>query len=492
VRLLISVLVCALTAIAGPVDFAVGELNAAMAERKIKAKNIIELSLDAPESFRIEPYRVGGAHITGGDLRGLMYGVLEAAAQVRATGKFAKASGTPAASLRGVRIALTPELEATSQEFWHSYFQTLARQRFNRVHVQFTALDPPYRLVQFLSRTAVDYGIDFTLGIAGEISADDLSQILVTCPMIRGVALETGSPSRVAVLNALRRAGRRVTLDLDGATVESSVLVAALEMGVPLLRPASAWPPSFEIAPPPIDAAGANAHPLFYRLVGRLGYDPKAELPKELNPEIAKAAQDAALWIAAAEQSNLGGSDYIAAAGETAANKMNRTASAKFTPADIALRLDAAAQQLQHSPMPDLRLLSGIAQSQADQQRGAVNLPPAARRAPPTAWTHSNPLSAPSEQPLALSLRLAQPKEIAAVRLHYRTLDPAASGKTLEIPAAAENTFTIPAAGITGNWDLRYFFEVIGRDGGAWFEPDPLAAAPYWNVHVIAPHVGRN
>ena len=119
-RLLSSLLAFASLVSAGPVEFGLAELNAAMAERKIRAKNLTELSLDAPETFRIEPYQIGGAHITGGDLRGLMYGLLEAAAQVRATGRFAKLTGSPAASLRGLRIVLDAELEQASQEFWHA------------------------------------------------------------------------------------------------------------------------------------------------------------------------------------------------------------------------------------------------------------------------------------------------------------------------------------------------------------------------------------
>src|SRR5579864_5930725 len=61
---------------AGPQDFGMSELNAAIAERafRIKPKITAELDLNAPETFRIEPYQAGGAHITGGDLRGLMYG----------------------------------------------------------------------------------------------------------------------------------------------------------------------------------------------------------------------------------------------------------------------------------------------------------------------------------------------------------------------------------------------------------------------------------
>jgi len=122
---------------AGPVEYGLAELNAAMAARNLKGKNKAELSLDPPESFRIEPYSSGGAYITGGDVRGLMYGLLEAAGQIRATGRFAKAHGEHAAALRGVHIELDADLERAPEEFWRSYFQMLARNRFNRAHIVF-------------------------------------------------------------------------------------------------------------------------------------------------------------------------------------------------------------------------------------------------------------------------------------------------------------------------------------------------------------------
>jgi hypothetical protein len=78
------------------------------------------------------------------------------------------------------------------------------------------------------------------------------------------------------------------------------------------------------------------------------------------------------------------------------------------------------------------------------------------------------------------------------VRLHYRPTDPAAATQVLELAAKPEVSFTIPASEITGNWDLQYFFEILHADGSGWFEPDPLTATPYWVVHIIAPHVGRN
>ena len=102
------------------------------------------------------------------------------------------------------------------------------------------------------------------------------------------------------------------------------------------------------------------------------------------------------------------------------------------------------------------------------------------------------PASAPSEQPLTLTLQIAQPKTVSAVRLHYRPTDPAAATQVIEMAAKAEVSFTIPASEITGNWDLQYFFEILHADGSGWFEPDPLTATPYWVVHVIAPHTGRN
>ena len=103
IKFLISVFVCA-SAIAGPVDFALDEYHAALAARNLKWKVKYELTPDPPETYRIEPYAYGGAHITGGDLRGLMYGLLEAADQIRATGRMKQVRGEPAATIRGVRM----------------------------------------------------------------------------------------------------------------------------------------------------------------------------------------------------------------------------------------------------------------------------------------------------------------------------------------------------------------------------------------------------
>lgn len=486
-RLLSSLILFSTLAAAGPVEFAQAELDSAMAGRNLKWKNQVELNLDAPDTFRIEPYAAGGAHITGGDLRGLMYGLLEAAEQIRASGHFTKTSGTPGASLRGGRIVLNADLEAATEAFWNSYFRMLARNRFNRVHMVFQRIEAPYRLPKLLSHSAAEYGIDFTLGVEGDISAEELAHMLILCPAVRGVALE-GSGAQAAVFSALRVAGRRVTLDLDGATAQPAVVQEALASGIPVLRPAAGWPPSFEVTPP-IEAADAEAHPMFYETMGRLSYDPLGGTMRT-KPEY-RAAREMGLWIAAAQQSNLGGSDFVASAAEAAHNREEHIASAKFTPSDIAERLEQAAAQIAPAAHPDLRLLARLAKEQAAQQRAAGGLPGRTKGTPP-GWTHTPPAAAPSEKPLTLALQIAQPKTVSAVRLHYRATDPAAATQVLETAAKAEVSFTIPAKDITGNWDLQYYFEILQADGSGWFEPDPLTATPYWVVHVIAPHTGNN
>ena len=50
---------------AGPVDFGKAELDAALAERKLKLRVDNEISLSPPETFSITLYKTGVARITG-------------------------------------------------------------------------------------------------------------------------------------------------------------------------------------------------------------------------------------------------------------------------------------------------------------------------------------------------------------------------------------------------------------------------------------------
>jgi hypothetical protein len=117
---------------AGPIDFGKAELNQALSARGLKARSIVvERRAGPPESWSIRP-----GQVTGADERGLMYGLLEAAAQIRACGRLTPASGQAATAMRGIRSFMHNEdLEKSwyySREYWEAYFSMLARNRFNR------------------------------------------------------------------------------------------------------------------------------------------------------------------------------------------------------------------------------------------------------------------------------------------------------------------------------------------------------------------------
>lgn len=298
---IIWALLAAPAVFAGAVEFGQAELEKAAAARGLKLQIRTEVTTDPPDSFQIAATR-----ISGGDRRGLMYGLLEAAAQIRATGKLTPARGIPAVQMRGIRYFLHNEsLEKGwyySHEYWQSYFQMLARNRFNRFNLVFAHqtdyLAPPYpfwislpefpairaknltseqqyrnlEMLQYISQTAADYGVDFTLGIwehniqqgmrpsveglttenIGPYSNKALTEILRLCPAIRSVQMRTNSESGIPndrqvsfyrdyIYPALKEAGRLVTLDLRGWTMRPEMLEAATESGVPVRLSTKYW-----------------------------------------------------------------------------------------------------------------------------------------------------------------------------------------------------------------------------------------------------------
>jgi len=479
VRLLISLAVCALTVLAGPLEFGLNELNTAFAERKLKWKPRTEISLDAPESFRIEPYRYGGAYISGGDLRGLMYGLLEAAEQVRSTGRIVKARGVAATPLRGVRLRITPELEHWSEEDWRAYFQGLARNRFNRAHVDVPRLERPYELPCLLSRIAADYAVDFTLGLGS--TGEELPQVLSACPQVQSIALGPAAGAQSAAIEAARQAGRRVALDFHGEAGTHA------DPDLPVLRPRLSWPPSFEVVSP----GRPEDHSLFFWIWGRLGYDPKTKPPGGTEASEIGAAREIALWIAAIEQARSTGSDFIAA--DDGTSQAEASGSAKLRPRELAGRLNRAAAKVDGAAAADLRLFAELAHAEAREldPAGQSGDSPEALR---PQITHVAPTSVAANQPLVLHLQIGSSKQnkIETVRLHYRLLDPSADERVLTLPAASDVSFTIPGSELNGTWDVQYYFEILHREGSGWFEPDPLTGVPPPVVKVIASRTGPN
>ncbi len=541
----ISLLFCAVAA-AGPVEFGVNEFNAAVASRNLKWKVKYEVTIDPPETFRIEPYKAGGAHVTGGDLRGLMYGLLEAADQVRSTGHLKQVSAKPAAGVRGVRMfAGAGDLEAP-ESFWRTYFEALAKDRFNRFTLIFEQPPSNFEKLRVISQAASDYALDFTLGLWEHKPDDDLKKLLNACPLIRTLQIRSDSRDvdlyRSQVFKVLRDAGRRVALEPQGTLAQAAFLKSAEETGVALRFLPPSWPASFEIdGPRPLEN-----HTLFYWTWGRAAYDPKTKPPDNQSADEFHAAARITTLLAAAQAAD--GSvftlpeayhsapehaaalnDWIATIPEAVHNRLENFASAKFEPLETADFLLAEAGRLEKTAVPDFQMLTKLARFHAHQLRAAYELelfdqskdaaaldraeqeingahqyfdmldarvadqrrlkaavsapvPPMAARLPRPVIRHTPVKSAPVDQEINLTLELGSLKDIRTVRLHYRPVDSATATSVIEKPAAATMAFTIAGA----DSDLMYYFEIISRENSGWFEPD-LEIGPSYYVVKIEP-----
>ncbi len=276
---------------AGPVDFGKAELHRALSARGLKAGSIVVERRPGPsESWSIQPGRV-----TGADERGLMYGLLEAAGQIRTSGTLTPASGQPATPMRAIRSFVHNEdLEKSwyySREYWDAYFSMLAGNRFNRFNLVFAHqtnyLAPPYPywialpefpeirvpglsdaqrdrnvdMLRYISQAAADHGVEFTLGVwehnvrpsetptvegltrenIGPYSGAALARILQLCPAIRAVQVRTNNESGIPDDQQVEfyrdhlfpaiKAAGR-TLDFRAWVVAAGMIEAAKQVGV--------------------------------------------------------------------------------------------------------------------------------------------------------------------------------------------------------------------------------------------------------------------
>jgi hypothetical protein len=101
------------------------------------------------------------------------------------------------------------------------------------------------------------------------------------------------------------------------------------------------------------------------------------------------------------------------------------------------------------------------------------------------------PKAAKAGEPLTLMLRLEPLGEVSCIRLYYRPVNQLVEFKMQEAAPAAEVKFTIPWADISAKWDLMYYFEVLDKEQGGWFEPDPAVTTPYYIVKVEPSWNGR-
>ena len=235
-----------LAVMAGPVEFGNAELSRAFTERGLNPRAFrikTELTADPPESYRIAP-----GLISGGDLRGLMYGLLEAAGQIRATGRLRKASAAPAVAIRGVRM-LVKDADAPwfqSSEYWQTLFGSMARNRFNRFHLALPKLADDSGALRLIAQAASEHGVDLVLGLWGALDGQPaaemqaaLAKLLSSCPSIRSVQVRAEPEAVLGAVRALHDVGRRMVLEVPAES--SSVAEAASTSGV-LIRIARTYP----------------------------------------------------------------------------------------------------------------------------------------------------------------------------------------------------------------------------------------------------------
>jgi hypothetical protein len=251
-----------------------------------------------------------------------MYGLLEAAAQIRERGFLIPARGRPVNAIRRVRVGAV-ELDRPLER-WRDYCAMLARNRFNRLAVALPAKEALGRVeaLDRISRMAAEHALDFTLELPGA-RGEVLAAVLARAPAIRGIQVESADES---VVRAVAECGRRVTLEVTGGPQALTAVEVPLRFPIPFShfgrpRPKPAeffWQldaPSFDAGDPErvrrtsqtfaatgaagfeIEAplAGFERQWLSYLLWGRLGYDPETSSrtwTAEFERRFGKAADD--------------------------------------------------------------------------------------------------------------------------------------------------------------------------------------------------------
>jgi len=105
----------------------------------------------------------------------------------------------------------------------------------------------------------------------------------------------------------------------------------------------------------------------------------------------------------------------------------------------------------------------------------------------PPAVSLSAPSSADVSRDLRITARVSAPEGVKWVRLRYRHVTQFEDYQTAEMSLEAKTglyTAAIPAAFIDPKWDLMYFVEVVGKNGGGRMYPDLEREMPYVIVPV--------
>jgi hypothetical protein len=197
---------------AGPLEFGRAELEEAILARKLNPATFrvrTEYSMVLPE----EGFQILPGLVRGGSLRGLMYGLLEAAEQVRTRGQLLGVRGRPNAPVRGVRRMVTPGDWEMTGEQWRERFSELARMRFNRFHLVLDGSplsDERVEALKAISEAAGARGVELVVGLE-DPTADEVMRLLAECEAVRGIHVDAGTAAYVS--GPVSTAGRYVVLE---------------------------------------------------------------------------------------------------------------------------------------------------------------------------------------------------------------------------------------------------------------------------------------
>jgi hypothetical protein len=89
-----------------------------------------------------------------------MYGLLEAAEQIRSRGRLSQAKGEPFLAVRAVRVAIPGQMPLEMGLRWRSFFEMLARSRFNRIDVEMSETPEHEEFLRILSREAAQFAVE--------------------------------------------------------------------------------------------------------------------------------------------------------------------------------------------------------------------------------------------------------------------------------------------------------------------------------------------
>jgi len=217
---------------AGPVEFGQAELQKVIEERGLNARSFhvaVEYSLVLPA----DGFQIQGQIIRGGSRRGVMYGLLEAADQLRERKTLAAVKETPRFEIRAARLRAGDEVLARPEREWRGLFEALARARFSRLRLEMRELtaERSLRLAK-IAPLAEEHAIDLALSLE-EVDPPLLLKLLGESIVFKAVQVPPGAAA--TAMTTLSEAGRYVTLDVAADAMTVDLIKAAQELRVPLL-----------------------------------------------------------------------------------------------------------------------------------------------------------------------------------------------------------------------------------------------------------------